>query len=195
MLSMQACLLWTCGNFPPTFSVGRNVVSVFVHKSPEILLTVLFGVGGQIFGCLQGLSLLFNGIKTQYIPAEEKDLIATAMLVIQLRPGWAKPASEVYLKWDILQDRSAQALILPHESMKCSVPRGSAVILTDSCLADTLHISSPPHSSFHSTPPPPHPTPPSSLPTQTSKFDFLSWSQVSVTFAPVLTFLSPFPPS
>lgn len=34
--------------------------------------------------------------------------------------------------------------------MKCSVPRGSAVILTDSCLADTLHISSPPHSFFHS---------------------------------------------
>lgn len=48
MLSMEACLTWTRGNFPPTFSVGRNVLSVFVHKSPEILPTVLSGVAGQI---------------------------------------------------------------------------------------------------------------------------------------------------
>lgn len=44
----KACKHVLCehvGNYPPTFSVGRNVVYLFVHKSPEILL---FRVGGQI---------------------------------------------------------------------------------------------------------------------------------------------------
>lgn len=179
------------GIFPLSSSVGLNLVPVFVLESPQKLLTLLLeGWRGSDFGVYK-----FFALQKRNTWWESSDHFCHASY--RAKTGWANSLKWVF-KFDILQDagwidRFVQTSFLmnpwnilfpvvqPPPWQILVFGRHIAHLLSSTFLFYPVSLGE-----CVAGPLPP----PSFLQSQTSKFDFLSWSQASVTFAPILAFIS-----